>query len=156
VVRVSADAVVDAPPAVVYGLIADYRHGHPRILPEPYFQDIVVERGGVGAGTAIRFKARLLGVTRELRATVTEPAPGSVLVETDPDTGVITTFTVTARDGGRASHVTIATDLPARGLRGRLEAMFARRLLPKIYALELQNIARVAADMATGASKPTP
>jgi len=143
-VSVGADAVVDAPPEVVYGLIADYRHGHPRIVPAEYFQDIVVERGGVGAGTAIRFKARLLGVTRLLRAEVTEPSPGSVLVETDPDTGVRTTFTVAARDGGRAAHVSIVTELPARGLRGRLEAMFARRLLPKVYALELENIARVA------------
>ena len=143
-VSVGADAVVDAPPEVVYGLIADYRHGHPRIVPAEYFQDIVVERGGVGAGTAIRFKARLLGFTRVLRAEVTEPSPGSVLVETDPDTGVRTTFTVAARDGGRAAQVSIVTELPARGLRGRLEAMFARRLLPKVYALELENIARVA------------
>lgn len=143
-VSVCAEAVVDAPPAVVYALIADYRHGHPRIVPPEYFQDIVVERGGVGAGTVIHFQARFFGVTRTLRAEVTEPSPGSVLVETDPGTGVRTTFTVEARDEGRAAHVSIATEFPARGLRGRLEAMFARRLLPKVYALELENLARVA------------
>lgn len=146
-VSVSAEAAIDAPPAVVYGLIADYRRGHPRILPSPYFQDLIVEQGsGVGAGTLIRYKARLGGVTRELRAQVTEPEPGRVLVETDLDTGVRSTFTVAPRDEGRGTHVTIATEFPPRGLRGWLEAMFARRLLPKIYALELANLARIAAE----------
>lgn len=146
-VKVSAEAEIDAPTSLVYGLIADYRSGHPRILPDPYFSDLVVVGGsGVGAGTVIRYKARFMGAARELHAEVTEPSPGRVLVETDPDTSVRTTFTVEPHREGRASRVIIETEFPSRGLRGWIEALFARRLLPKVYALELANLAKAAAD----------
>ena len=143
---VAAESVIEAPAATAYGIIADYRNGHPRIVPPAYFQDLTVERGGVGAGTLIRFRARAFGLSRTLRAEVTEPDPGRVLVETDPDTGVRTTFTVTPRDGDRRAHVVIATELPARGLRGWLEAVMARPLLRKVYAQELERLATVAAE----------
>jgi len=145
-VRVEAEALIAAPPEVVYGVVADYRNGHQRIVPKQYFPELIVERGGVGAGTVIRFKMRLLGATREMRAEVTEPDPGRVLVETDLDGGTRSTFTVSPRDDGRASHVTIVTELPGRGLKGWMEAMVARSLLRKIYAEELDNLARVATE----------
>ena len=31
-IRVSASSIVGAPAAVVYGILADYHHGHPAIL----------------------------------------------------------------------------------------------------------------------------
>ena len=40
---------------------------------------IIVEEGGVGAGTRIRFTMTVLGKTVTLRADVTEPVPGRVL-----------------------------------------------------------------------------
>jgi hypothetical protein len=46
-----------------------------------------VERGGVGAGTVIRFRLRVFRRTRDFRAEITEPTPGRVLVETDLDHG---------------------------------------------------------------------
>jgi len=144
VVTISKEAAIEAPPRLVYDLIADYRNGHPQIIPPEYFHDLVVEKGGYGADTVSRYKARLGGATRELRAEVTEPSPGRTLVETDPDSGVRTTFTVEPRDDGRTSHVSITTQFPVRGLRGWLEAQFARRLLPKIYSLELARLAKVA------------
>jgi len=67
---VKASAKVDAPSEVVYGIIADYRTGHPQILPRPYFEWLEVERGGRGEGTVIRFQMRVLGQTRVLRAAV--------------------------------------------------------------------------------------
>jgi len=51
VVRASKSAVISAPTRAVYSLIADYRQGHPRMLPPRYFPRLKVERGGVGAGT---------------------------------------------------------------------------------------------------------
>ena len=54
VVRASSSAQIRAPGRIVYSLIADYRNGHPRILPPRYYPPpLEVERGGVGAGTAI-------------------------------------------------------------------------------------------------------
>lgn len=52
--HLSVARVIDAPPDRVYALIADYRSGHPRILPKAYFKELVVEQGGVGAGTVVR------------------------------------------------------------------------------------------------------
>jgi hypothetical protein len=139
---VSERAVIAAPPAAVYGTIADYRTGHPSILPKPWFQDLVVERGGVGAGTVIRFTMRVLGTTHRLRATITEPVPGRILVETN-DNGSVTTFTVTPAPDNSASEVEIMTELPARsGLAGVLERVATKALLRRIYPRELELLAR--------------
>ncbi len=46
----SAERTIPAPAAAVYALLADYRDGHPRILP-PAFSDLTVLQGGIGAGT---------------------------------------------------------------------------------------------------------
>lgn len=68
VVRVERSALIRANARGVYRLIADYREGHPRIVPKQYFPRLEVERGGVGAGTIIRFQLRAFGATREVRA----------------------------------------------------------------------------------------
>jgi hypothetical protein len=53
-VHTEVSAVIDAPPAEVYAIFADYRNAHPQVLPKPYFGDLVVEKGGNGAGTVYR------------------------------------------------------------------------------------------------------
>ena len=141
-------AVIDAPPERVYGIVADYRNGHPRILPKQ-FHDLVVEQGGVGEGTVIRFQATLMGRTETLRGTVTEPEPGRVLVERYPDTGNVTTFTADPVDGGRATRMTISTVMQARGgVLGALERFLLPRVLRPIYVEELKRLAEVAAGPA--------
>ena len=91
--RVSSSARIGAPAPAVYRLIADYRNGHPRIVPPEYFSNIVVEEGGYGAGTRITFDARMLGITQRARAWIEEPEPGRVLLER-LEVGWVTTFTV--------------------------------------------------------------
>lgn len=143
---VKASASVEAPANVVYGIIADYRHGHPHILPRKYFEWLEVEQGGRGAGTVIRFQMRLLGQTRVLRAVVSEPDPGRVLVETDTGgAGPVTTFTVEPTDSG--SQVTIQTELSsAGGPVGFLERLVLRRILRHVFARELEQLGRVAVE----------
>ncbi len=51
--RIVASSFIRAPASQVYAIIADYRNGHPRILPQPYFVSLNVDQGGIGAGTAI-------------------------------------------------------------------------------------------------------
>ena len=77
---VSKSAEIGAPADRLYGIIADYRNGHPRILP-PAFTELTVEAGGVGAGTRIRVGMRMLGRVMTFPAEVSEPDPGRVLVE---------------------------------------------------------------------------
>lgn len=142
---VSASANIPARRERVYSLIANYRDGHPRILPG-HFSNLVVEQGGVGAGTVIRFQMSLWGKQQTFRAAVTEPEPGRVLVETDLDTnGAVTTFTINPGTAPADSIVTISTELPVRsGFPGWLERKLTTLLLRPIYLKELENLARVA------------
>ena len=141
---VSKSAEIDAPADRLYGIIADYRNGHPSILP-PAFTALTVEAGGVGAGTRIRVGMRMFGRVMTFPAEVSEPYPGRVLVERNlGDRPSVTTFTVDPLDAAR-SRVTIATELPARtGIAGRVERFLTRRFLEPIYAAELTKLAAVA------------
>ena len=142
---VSASALIPARRERVYSLISNYKDGHPRILPKQ-FSGLVVEQGGVGAGTVIRFQMSLLGKKQTFRAAITEPEPGRVLVETDLNTnGAVTTFTINPGGAPADSHVTISTELPVRaGFLGRIERTMTTILLRPIYVKELENLARVA------------
>lgn len=131
---------IPAPAAAAYDLIADYRNGHPRILPPEYFTGLEVEAGGRGSGTRIRFGMRAFGRVNTARATVTEPAPGRELRETTDD-GLVTTFLVEPLEGNRC-RVTIRTDYTRAGLQGLVERLLAPPLLRKVYAAELELLAQ--------------
>ena len=142
---VSASAIIPARRERIYSLIANYRDGHPRILPKQ-FSNLMVEQGGVGTGTVIRFQMSVFGKKQTFRAAITEPEPGHVLVETDLDAnGAITTFTVDPGTAPADSKVTISTELRVRsGFLGIVERALSTLLLRPIYAKELENLARVA------------
>jgi hypothetical protein len=142
---ISASAIIPARRERIYSLIANYNDGHSRIIPKQ-LNGLVVEQGGVGAGTVIRYQMNLLGKTQTFRAAITEPEPGRVLVETDLDTnGAVTTFTVDAGNAPADSRVTISTVVPVRsGFPGLLEKTFITLLLRPMYKQELTNLARVA------------
>lgn len=142
---VSASALIPARRERVYSLIANYRDGHPRILPKQ-FTNLVVEQGGVGAGTVIRFQMNLMGRKQTFRAAITEPEPGRVLVERylDPNDAV-TTFTMDPGTAPADCKVTISTELAVRsGILGSIERTLSTLLLRPIYVKELENLARVA------------
>lgn len=142
--RTSASRLIAAPPQQVYALIADYQHGHARILPKPYFVSLTVEQGGIGAGTVINFQMWLTGQLQTFRAAITEPEPGRVLTETVLATGAVTTFTVEPQENGQASQVTIATETTVRdGILGKLEGFFTTRLLQPIYTKQLEQLAEI-------------
>ncbi len=141
----SASAVIPAGPQVVYRILADYREGHPSILPPAYFREIRVEEGGHGAGTRIGFAVRSFGTTRRFRASVTEPEPGRHLVETDVESGIATSFIVDPGERNGTSRVTIATRYHSPGIAGWIERLLAPRLLRRVYAAELALLAERAA-----------
>jgi hypothetical protein len=137
---VTREAAVPAPADRVYGIIADYCRGHPRILPRRVFSNLVVEEGGVGNGTRIRFDVTAFGRTTTARATITEPEPGRVLVETIPEQRVVTTFTVVP-EGPDRCRASISTRLPRRGGPGGwIERLVTRRFLERVYAQELRQL----------------
>ena len=141
---VSAERVIDAPADAVYGYVADMRDHHPHYLP-PAFSDFRVESGGVGAGTITRFKVTAGGRSREYRMRVDEPEPGRVLTESDTDSSLVTTTTVTPRDG--ASVVQISTSWNgAGGIGGFFERTFAPRAMRPIYADELDRLDAYASE----------
>lgn len=144
--KVSASMLVEAPAENVYAIVADYREGHPQILPRKYFTALEVERGGKGEGTVIRFRMRLLGRERTFRAAITEPEPGRVLAETNlNDGGAVTSFVIDPDERGRHSRVTIITELRSTaGLYGLAERFLTAALLRRIYRLELKLLAALA------------
>src|SRR5215467_3976578 len=142
---ISASAIIPARRERVYSMIANYKDGHPRIVPKQ-FSDMVVEQGGVGAGTVIRFQMSVFGKKQTFRAAITEPEPGRVLVETDLDSnGAVTTFTIDPGTAPADSRVTISTVLPVRGgALGLVENKLSTLLLRPMYLQQLANLARVA------------
>jgi uncharacterized protein YndB with AHSA1/START domain len=137
-IHVSEERQIDAPPATVYGYIADHREHHPHFLP-PAFSDFEVESGGVGAGTITRFKVTAGGRSRDYRMEVAEPEPGRVMTESDTNSSLVTTWTVAPENG--VSRVRISTTWDgAGGVGGFFERLFAPRVMRSIYADELERL----------------
>jgi hypothetical protein len=136
--NISAERVLDAPAGVVYHLISDYREHHrPEGFLPPAFTDLVVEKGGVGEGTVVRFSSRLGGRSQTVTAAISEPQPGRVLVETSP--GLETTFTVEPA-GDQRARVRFDTVFEVGGLSGLLVRLFGSRMLRPVYADELERL----------------
>lgn len=93
-IHVCAERTVEASAETVYGYLADMREHHPRFLPRA-FSECEVESGGVGHGTITRFRLTAGGGTREYRMEVAESQPGRVLTESDTNSSLVTTVTVT-------------------------------------------------------------
>jgi hypothetical protein len=137
-----ASLVIDARPEELYAVVADYRVGHPAILPKQYFSDLIVEQGGQGAGTVIRGSVTVLGQEHPFHQLVSEPQPGHVLIETDLVTGQVTRFTFEPLNGSGLTRVTIASEFPAsRGFVGLLERLTRPIVARDIYREELRQLA---------------
>jgi hypothetical protein len=141
---VSVCGDVQASAEAVYTILADYRQHHPQILPAGTFTRLVVEEGGIGAGTVFQAELKAFGRTQNFRMCVTEPEPGRILAESDLDKDLVTTFTVTPLDAARCS-VTIATTWQASaGIAGWIEGMTMPPYLKRVYSDELAQLDRYA------------
>src|SRR5205823_13766480 len=155
-IKVKAEAVLNARPEDVYATIADYKKGHPSILPKKSLYDLQVEEGGYGAGTVMSFKARVLGVEQSFHQRVSEPEPGRVLVEQDIDSvqNATTTFTVMPVEQGQKSHVEISTMMnTSPGLKGFVERVVVSIFNPPIYRKELKLLESVAQKKETSSDE---
>jgi uncharacterized protein YndB with AHSA1/START domain len=145
-IEVAEEGRVGAPAELTYRLIADDEH-HQRFLPDG-FSDFETLAGGVGAGTVHRFKvAAGPGRTREMTMRVDEPEPGRVLTESDIDSSMVTTFTVTPAAEGCSVRIETAWD-GAGGVGGFFERLFAPRMMRRAYLDELARLDRYAREQA--------
>ncbi len=141
-IHVEASHVIDARPEAVYAVLADYRVGHAAILPKLYFADLIVEKGGQGAGTVILAKMKIFGKEYTYHQLVSEPEPGRALVETEMSTGQFTRFTVDPLNSSTQSRVTIYSEFPAStGLMGFMEKLIQPPVARRIYNQELRILA---------------
>ena len=140
--QVSRTIRIAAPAKRIYDIISDYHVGHPGILP-PQFRNMVVVKGGRGAGTVTHFDVRAFGRTQKIRHEVFEPEPGRVLMEQDLDSTTTTRFILDPVDGG--TNVTILTDMPVKpGIAGTIEKWLSTKFLLGLYQAELTNLAAAA------------
>ena len=70
---------------------------------------------------------------------VTEPDPGRIMVESDSASSMVTTTTVTPRDGTSLVRFTTTWE-GAGGIGGIFERIFAPRVMRGIYADELERL----------------
>lgn len=149
-ITIEYSAVINARPDIIWRVLTDYRHAHRAILPKPYFNDMVVEQGGIGAGTVILTTMTIWGQHYSFHQLVSEPEPGRVLVETDMETGQYSMFTLDALDAGQPTRVTITSVFPREaGIQGWLQSMLQPAITRHIYKKELQNLALYLADQKT-------
>ncbi len=147
-ITVVQEGAVGAPAELTYGLIADDEH-HAKFLPEG-ITDFEVVEGGVGAGTVHRFKVTAGGRVRDYLMHVDEPEPGRVITETDQNSSLVTSFTVSP--DGEGCVVRIETRWNgAGGVGGFFERTFAPRVMRKMYADELTRLDAYARSQATRA-----
>jgi len=115
-------AIIDSPPSHVYHILADYKEGHPAILPKKYFSKLVVLEGGVGAGTIFETQINFMGIRQKYHVEVSEPDPGHILVETDEISGGVVTFCVDPVEGGSKSLLTMSMrNIGSKGIKGLIE-----------------------------------
>jgi len=138
--RVEVAAVIEAQPQEIYAVLADYRNGHPRIVPKEYLRDLEVEVGGYGAGTVIRFHVRAFGIERSARSTISEPEPGRVLVETETTSNIVTTYTLTPQSEGKTMLQIASAWQVSHNPFVALQQAFYPKLMRSMDAKELELI----------------
>jgi hypothetical protein len=135
----AAERLLDAPADVIYHCLRDYINHH-RHQPEGFlpaaFTRLEVLRGGVGAGTLMRFTTRIGGRSATRTQEVSEPEPGHILVERGDGEGSV--FTVEPR--GARTLVRIETTLLVSGLEGMLMPLVGQRIIGAIYDEELTRL----------------
>jgi hypothetical protein len=141
--RAQAEASIDAPPAAVYEVLADYETHHPRIMPPSLFSNLEVEEGGIGADTVFHITLRIAGKKQRLHMRVGEPEPGRVLTETNLDTDVVTAFTVAPSNGGSTTGARISSEWESKeGIGGLVDRTITPLLLRWIFRKQLRELAR--------------
>ncbi|MBY8877937.1 SRPBCC family protein [Actinacidiphila acidipaludis] len=139
-VEATTERIVAAEPERVYDALADYSGTRGRVLPGQ-FSEYEVREGGRGAGTLVHWRLQATSKrVRDCLFAVTEPSPGR-LVETDRNSSMVTTWTVTPAGAGRSKITAVTAWQGATGVGGFFERTFAPKGLNRIFDELLANLA---------------
>ncbi len=139
-VNATTERVYQASPERVYEALADYTVTRPKLLPAQY-SEYEVKAGGTGAGTQVHWKLQATEKrVRDCLFTVTEPGPRT-LVETDANSSMVITWTVTPAGENQAKVVISTTWQGATGIGGFFERTFAPKGLNRIHDAVLVRLA---------------
>lgn len=139
-VHATTERVYQASPKRVYEALADYAVTRPKLLPAQY-SEYEVKAGGTGAGTQVHWKLQATEKrVRDCLFTVTEPSPEK-LVETDANSSMVITWTVTPVGEDQAKVVIETTWQGAGGIGGFFERTFAPKGLNRIHDAVLARLA---------------
>ncbi len=131
-VDATTERIVAAEPEKVYEALADYAGTRERILPGQ-FSEYEVSAGGTGAGTVVHWRLQATSKrVRDCLFDVTAPTAGQ-LVETDRNSTMVNTWTVTPAGSGRSKVVVNTTWQGATGIGGFFERTFAPKGLNRIH-----------------------
>ncbi|GGV11316.1 MULTISPECIES: SRPBCC family protein [Streptomycetaceae] len=139
-VYATTERVYEASPERVYEALADYQVTRPKLLPAQY-SEYEVRAGGTGAGTEVHWRLQATEKrVRDCLFTVTSPSPEK-LVESDANSSMVITWTVSAAGEGRAKVTVETTWQGAGGIGGFFERTFAPKGLNRIHDQVLAALA---------------
>ena len=139
-VEATTERIIAANPEAVFAALADYEGTRASLLPE-HFSEYEVREGGKGEGTLVHWKLQATSKrVRDCLLDVTEPSAGR-LVETDRNSSMVTTWTVTPAGEGRSNVVVSTVWNGAGGIGGFFERTFAPKGLGRIYDAVLDKLA---------------
>ena len=138
-VTARTERTIDAPANRVHAALQDYETVRPTILTEHY-GDYRVEAGGQGAGSRVHWTLQATKKrVRDQLVEVTVPGADRV-VETDTNSSMVTTWTVTPAGEGRSIVAVETTWNGASGIGGFFERTFAPKGLARIHDGVLSNL----------------
>jgi hypothetical protein len=139
-IAVVLERAYDASSEAVFGALADYAKVRSTILA-PEFTDFEVLEGGVGAGTRIGYRLHATEKRiRQVDAVVTEPVPGSQLLESDRNSSLTVLWEVVAVSEGRSQLTVRVSWQGATGIGGFFERRFAPAGIRRIYSTVLDRL----------------
>jgi len=138
-IKAESSAKIHTPSQTLYQFIADYKYGHPSILPEKHFSDFAVEKGGYGKDTVVCFRFTLAGNSRKMRVIVDEPIPGKLITETELETGILTSF-LFEPVGDDMTILKITSEWKKEGFMGLIEKIFVPIMMKKVFEKQFENI----------------
>jgi hypothetical protein len=144
-VREESEMELAASAAKLHALLTDYRRTRAWLLP-PALRDhgLSVLAGGVGAGTIYRHMVHLAWREVTVRVEVTEPVPGSVVVEVSQDLPLTTTWTLTPTWSGSRTRVRLETEwTPQRSPSSFVERLIVPRQLRSTHWYALRALSEL-------------
>ena len=137
----TAERVVRAPADVVRAALADYEVTRPAVLPEQ-FSEYRVDAGGHGAGSRVHWRLQATAKRVRVQDVVVTEGPDGALVETDTNSSMVTTWTVSPADAGASTVRARTTWTGASGIGGFFERTFAPKGLARIQDAMLAKLER--------------